>query len=169
MESLIATTPDIVGRDKILTLETSMRDYLEAHPDVPALDCPLKHHFAPGVYGREMLLPKGSLAVAKIHKHAHLTMIMQGHVSVATEDGVVDYHGPIVLSSKAGTKRVAYAHEDTIWVTIHLTQSQDLAVIEDEIIAKTYEEFDAFRLSLGVDTPLLNVVTGLRPLGVKEI
>lgn len=133
--------PKTVQRTQILALEASIRvrnaDYNLAEPD-----CPLKHHFAPGVYGREILLPKDSLVVGKIHKHAHLNMIMQGHVSVATEDGVHEYFGPTVLVSKPGTKRVVYAHEDTIWVTVHLTNSQDLAVIEDEIIAKTYDEYD---------------------------
>jgi hypothetical protein len=133
----------LVAREKIVTLETEMKEFNRVH-GLPEPDCPLTHHFAPGAYGREIFLPKDSLVVGKIYKHAHLNMIMQGHVSVATEDGVQVYHAPIVMVSKPGTKRVVYAHEDTIWVTVHLTQETDLAKIEDEIIAKTFAEYDAF-------------------------
>lgn len=137
----ISDVPKSVSRQHILTLEASMRAFNYEH-NLAEPECPLTHHFAPGVYGREILLPKDSLVVGKIHKHAHLNMIMKGHVSVATEDGVHEYKGPLVLVSLPGTKRVVYAHEDTVWVTVHLTNSQDLQVIEEEIIAKTYEEYD---------------------------
>ena len=135
------TTHSLVGREKIVRLEESMRAYIQDNGLEPA-ECPVTHHFAPGVYGREMLLPKDTVAVGKIHKHDHLVMIIKGHVSVATEDGVVEYHAPVVMSSKAGIKRVAYAHEDTIWVTIHVTNLTDLDEIEEYVIAKTYDEYD---------------------------
>lgn len=142
-------------REAILGIEAGLHEYNRAnHFDEP--DCPLTHHFAPGAYGREIFLPKDSLVVGKIHKHTHLNMIMKGKVSVATEDGVQTLVAPRVMVSQAGTKRVVYAHEDTIWVTVHLTTSQDLAQIEEEIIAKTYSEFDALQ---GVDVSnLLEVV-----------
>jgi hypothetical protein len=37
-----------------------------------------------------------------------------------------------------------YAHEDTVWVTVHLTNSTDLAEIEEEIIAKDFAELERF-------------------------
>lgn len=126
-------------RNKIMAFEHLLRDC-----EQPV--CPLIHTFAPGAYARQILLPKGSVVIGKIHKHAHLNMIMQGHVSVKTEDGTNDYFAPLVFTSKPGTKRVVYAHEDTIWVTVHLTDSQELAVIEDEIIAKTFDEYDKFAI-----------------------
>lgn len=133
--------PNTEIRTKIMTLEERINAY-NAENGLQTPDCPLRHHFAPGMYGREILLPKGVLVVGKIHKHAHLNMIMSGSVAVATEEGVHHYRGPVVLVSQAGTKRVVYALEDTIWVTVHLTNSQDLAVIEEEIIAKSYEDYD---------------------------
>lgn len=142
---LVKTIPQQVinleVRKKIITLEKAMREYnSENHLAEP--ECPLKHHFAPGMYGREILLPKDSLVVGKIHKHAHLNFIMSGHVSVATEDGVLDYYGPTILISSPGTKRVIYAHEDTVWCTVHCTNSQNLVEIEEEIIVKSYDEYD---------------------------
>lgn len=136
-----ALRPNTEIREKILTLEERINAYnAENGLAIPA--CPVLHHFAPGAYCRQIFIPKNNLIVGKIHKHAHLNMIMQGRVSVATEEGVKHYQAPMVLVSQAGTKRVVYTHEDTIWATVHLTDKTDLVEIEDEIIAKTYDDYD---------------------------
>jgi hypothetical protein len=107
---------------------------------LPQLDCPLKHHFAPGAYAREILLPKGSLVIGKIHKHAHINVVSKGRVSVMTEFGRMDIEAPCTFVSQVGTKRAVYAHEDTVWTTVHVTTETDLEKLEDEIIAKTYDD-----------------------------
>lgn len=129
-------------RAKIVLLEWMIHDLNAAH-GLAEPECPLIHAFAPGTYGRQIFIPKGTLVVGKIHKEAHLNFLMQGKVSVATEEGPVTYAAPLMMVSKAGTKRVVYAHEDTIWATVHRTEKIDLAEIEAEIIAPNYEEYDA--------------------------
>jgi hypothetical protein len=131
-------------RQVIVQLESNIRQYNQEH-QLAEPDCPLSHVFAPGAYARTIFIPKDTLLVGKIHKHAHLNMLMQGRVSVATEEGPIVLEAPRVMSSKAGTKRVVYTHTDTIWTTVHLTDSTDLEEIEEQIIAKTYEEFDALQ------------------------
>lgn len=102
--------------------------------------CPLKHSFADGVYVREIFIPKGTLLTGKIHRHSHPNFLMQGEVSVVTEGGGVQrLKAPLAMISKAGTKRVVYAHTDVVWITVHVTDETDLEKIEDEVIAKTYE------------------------------
>lgn len=107
--------------------------------------CPLTHRFADNVYAREILLPAGSIVIGKIHRYGHLNIITKGHVSVLTEDGVQELRGPLTFISKPGTKRVVYAHEDTVWTTLHgITPSEagDVKAVEDRIICKTYMEYD---------------------------
>lgn len=133
-------------RGKILSMEDWIRQIVAGGLDSP--ECPLTHHFAPGAYGREILLPKDSLVVGKIHKHAHLNMLMKGKVSVATEHGVAHLTAPMVFTSQPGTKRVVYAHEDSIWVTVHVTNQTDLDAIEEEMIAPSYAEYDRHVASL---------------------
>lgn len=137
---------DLSARAKIVQLEETIRAAVADPQEVHRL-CPLKHVFAPGgtckhVYAREIFIPAGMVVVGKIHKHAHLNMLMKGRVSVFTEKGREDFVGPLTMVSQAGTKRAVYAHEDTVWVTVHLTQSTDLAEIEEEIIAKDFEELE---------------------------
>lgn len=145
--------PSLEARAKIVALQEAMLGELaqagvDREQELARL-CPLKHVFAPGgdckhVYAREILLPAGLTIVGKIHKHAHLNMLMKGRVSVFTEKGREDFTGPLTMVSQAGTKRAVYAHEDTIWVTVHLTNSTDLEEIEAEIIAKDFAELERF-------------------------
>lgn len=104
--------------------------------------CPLKHSFVDGAYVREIFLPKGMFFVTKIHKKTHPYFIMKGKVSVFTEDGTVHLEGPFHGITKAGTKRLIYTHEDTIWITVHVTDKCNIAEIEKEVIAKTFEDVE---------------------------
>lgn len=106
---------------------------------------PLTHRFADNVYAREMFIPKDSVIVGKIHRYGHLNVITKGHVSVLTEFGVEELHGPCTFVSKPGTKRVVYAHEDTIWTTFHGTKHTDVEKVEEDIICKSFEEFDRLK------------------------
>ncbi len=105
------------------------------------IECPLNHHFAPGAYAREILLPAGSMVIGKIHKHSHINVISKGRVAVLTEAGRVDMQAPYTFVSEPGTKRVVYAYEDTVWTTIHVSTETDLAKLEDELIAPSYAEY----------------------------
>lgn len=114
----------------------ALQQYMQEQPD--QIQPPVLHHFAPGMYGREILLPAGSLVVGKIHKHAHLNIISMGRCRVVTEDGPLELEAPYTFVSKPGTKRVVLAHTDVVWTTCHVTESTDLEHIESEIIAESY-------------------------------
>lgn len=109
-------------------------------------ECPLKHEFADGIYVRTIFIPKGMVIVGKIHRHSHPNFLTKGEVTVVTESGGIErLKAPMRMISQAGTKRVVFTHEDTEWTTIHLNvdNEQNLEKIEEFVIAKTYEEFDA--------------------------
>ena len=132
----------ILARNKIMNLQSCLEVVAETDP----VDCPLVHHFAPGLYAREILLPKDSLVVGKIHKHSHVNNISKGSVIVYTEFGMEEYHAPCQFISKPGTKRAVYALEDTVWTTYHPTNETDLEIIEEQVIAKSFDEYEAFAL-----------------------
>lgn len=137
-------------RENILKVECGMKDMIasgELKDTLP--DCTLTHYFTPiddkygcCTYAREMFIPKGTLIIGKIHRHQHLNIISKGKVSVATEFGTKYLEAPCTFISEVGLKRAVVALEDTIWTTIHLTSKnseEDLAEIEDEVIAPSYE------------------------------
>jgi len=125
-----------VVEDQILSLDDSLKD-----DDIEKL-CPLVHSFGDGCYIRQIFMPKGTLIVSKIHKITHPYFVMTGKASVATESGVEVIKAPYQGITQAGTKRVLYIHEDMIWITVHVTKETDLKKIEEEIIAKDFNEYD---------------------------
>lgn len=127
-------------REKLYKLQAAIGD-------LPEIDCPLQHVFAPGVYARTIFIPKDGVLVGKIHKHKHLNILSQGVVLVMTESGGLEQLvGPLTMVSEPGTKRAVQALTDVVWTTIHLTSETDLDKIEDEVIAKSYAEYEQFVL-----------------------
>jgi hypothetical protein len=158
-------------REKILGIEKAMRKLpnilIGDSPEYLAV-CPLKHSFVDGAYVREIFLPKGMLFVTKIHKKTHPYFIMKGDVSVLTEEGVKRIKGPLQGITKAGTKRVIYTHEDTVWITVHVTNETDLAKIEDEVIAKTFDEIDKSIDIIGEDISEEKLLDFMAQVSKKE-
>jgi hypothetical protein len=106
-------------------------------------DCfPLKHTFAEGLYIREISVPAGQLVITKIHKFSHPVFLLKGDVSVVQEDGIKRIQAPCSFITPAGTKRICYTHEDTVWTTVHATKETDLDKIEEEVIAKDFQELN---------------------------
>jgi len=127
-------------REAILRLQDAI---ISEGRDVGPASCPVKHHFAPGSYGREMTLPAGLVVVGKIHKHAHINVISKGRVQVFTEqEGVLELAAPCTFVSSPGTKRVVQVLEETVWTTVHVTDKTDLAEIEREVIATDFMEVE---------------------------
>ena len=124
-----------------------VQENLENHPNGltgEALEKlnPLKHFFADGCYIREIFNPKGELLVTKIHKVSHPFFLMKGDMTILMEDGIKRIKAPHYGITPAGTKRIIYCHEDCIFVTVHATKLTDIAKIEEEVIAKDFDEFD---------------------------
>jgi hypothetical protein len=127
----IVSRESVPIRQQIMNLE----EFMKAMPPEEIIDLPVAHHFSHGI-------PKGCVIVGKIHKHANLNIISKGDITVMTEDGPRRVTAPCTIVSPPGVKRVGYAHEDTVWTCIHGTHLTDLDAIEDEFIAKSFEELE---------------------------
>jgi len=133
---------DLSVRDEIFrkvdALETSINE-------LPAVEIPVTHHFSKNVYAREIFIPKGTVLTGKIHKYANLNIMSQGEMSVLMEDGTVQrIKAPFTVVSPPGTRRVAYAHENTVWTTIHGTDETDVDAIETQFVAQTGDAYKLF-------------------------
>jgi hypothetical protein len=133
MSNLARIEPPATELEKVYRLEKE----IEALPQVM---CPVWHHFAPGLYARKMLIPKGTVLTGAVHKTEHLCII-SGDISVSTDDGmkrITDAHA--ILSSKPGAKRAGFTHEDTYWTTVHATDETDLDRLVEELTTSTNQE-----------------------------
>ena len=108
-----------------------------------ALNIVAKHYFANGFYAREMTMPKGCALVGKIHKSEHLCIVSKGAVDIASEERTERISAPYTYVSKPGAKRAIYAHEDTVWTTVHMSDEIDVEKLEDELIAESYLQLES--------------------------
>ena len=135
---------------RMLEIESALGDLPSAKFGDDA--CPLKHIFTDGLYIREMTGLKGRIVVTKIHKTTHPFFVLKGDVSILTEKGEERIKAPYFGITQAGTKRIGYFHEDTIWITVHATEETDLEKIEDIVIAETYEDLPVhIKKRLGIE------------------
>ena len=101
---------------------------------------PTKHTFSGGCYIREIYNPANMLLVTKIHKVDHPYFLMSGKMSILTEDGVIEVEAPHHGVTKAGTKRVIYTHDPCKFVTVHATNKTTPEEVEEEVIAKSFND-----------------------------
>jgi len=151
-EQLVETTNDIkerksaTFREAILSFESEfLKQPSAVTGKVLNKLCPVKHTFVDGAYIREIFMPKGTLLTSKIHKVLHPYFVMQGKCSVITEEGIFEIVAPYHGLTKPATKRLLQIHEDTIWITVHVTKERDLEKIEKQIIAETFKEALAYK------------------------
>lgn len=112
--------------------------------EMPQVEIPLQHFFAQGVYARQGVIKKGTLLIGAIKKISHINIITSGDISIFTEQGEQRITGPATMVSAPGTKRVGYAHEDTVWTTIIGTDQTEVEKVEEQVLAKTYDDYLAY-------------------------
>lgn len=134
-----------LSRDELRNFLANVEREMKERPQV---EVPLKHTFSPGCYCREVVLKKGTLAMGKIHKFPCLTIIASGEVTVLSIDGPMRVKAPFTFVSSPGAKRLVYAHEETVWVTVQGTDETDIAKIEEIFIAKDYDEIPGIEIDV---------------------
>lgn len=144
MSEIANKSYDVQMHDKITLLEKEITAS-------GAIELPVKNHFSKGVYARELFIPKGTVLTGEVHKYTNLNIMSQGELSVLTENGIERIKAPFTIVSPPGTKRVAYAHEDTIWTTIHGTDEIDVEKIKLEFIAENFEQYLEFCETLKIE------------------
>lgn len=97
-------------------------------------ECEIVHRFTPGLYSRSCLIPAGALVTSKIHLTRHQFVVLTGDISVFTSEGVQRITAPYHGITEPGTRRVLFAHADTVWTTFHATAKTTPEEVEAEVI-----------------------------------
>ena len=118
---------DIIPREAIDRLQDAMSQ-------LPQATLNTRHWFADGMYCREMDWPAGVTIVGKVHKREHLFILLKGEATFSTDEGMVRVKAPHVIVGRPQSKRIGYAHEDSVCLNVHRTDSRDIDAIEIELI-----------------------------------
>lgn len=103
---------------------------------LPQVECPVTHHFGPGVYIREAFLPAGTYVMGHAHKCEHMNMMIKGKMAVIVNGEAKVIEGPYIFTGQPGRK-LAYILEDTVFQNIYGTDETDPSVIEDMYVDKS--------------------------------
>ncbi len=108
---------------------------------------PLKHSFADQLYIRQMEMKKGTMVIGAIHNHKHVWFLLTGKLSIYSNDKLEDYVAPCYVISEPGTKRLIYAHEQSIFVNVHKNPSntENIEELEKEIVSFTEKDFKNYK------------------------
>lgn len=110
--------PTETVRAKVEKLEESMLN-------LPQVHCPIRHHFSPGVYAREITIPKDTVLIGVVHKRDNLVVLSAGKLRLVTAEGFTDICAPHTMLCKAGSKNAAVALEDAVWTNFFATEETD--------------------------------------------
>ena len=105
-----------------------------------------KHSFADGVYIREMKMKKGQIGFSAIHKHSYGFFLLSGVLASSKEDGVEEFIAPCYIISPQGAKRIVYAAEDCVIVTVHAnpTNTQDLDELAKINVVFDWDDYEEY-------------------------
>lgn len=101
---------------------------------MPQVELETEHFFSPGMYLRRVYRPAGTLIVGKVHKKPHFFLCAKGEIIAWTESGMRKLQAGDVVECQPGTKRITLATQDSIGVTVHMTDKTDLDEIEIELV-----------------------------------
>lgn len=138
------------GLDPRATLRRRIYDLEAELLELPQKECPVVHHYAPGIYVREMRIPPFTVLTGAVHKTEHLAMLIQGRIEVLTEDGLQVLEAPCTILSRPGIKRVGRTFEEgATWSTIHTNPDdcRDMDVIVERLCTTPNSELLGNRLA----------------------
>ena len=114
----------------------------------PQTEMPLEHKFAPGVYVREIFMPKDTFVIGHEHKTEHFNVVLSGRAKVLVDGKCVQLiEAPAVFISKPGVRKVLRIYEDMRWMTIHPNpeDEQRIDVLEDVLVVQSQSFKDYHR------------------------
>lgn len=120
-------------RERVHVLETALND-------MPQAECPVRHHFAPGMYAREITIPQGVVLVGAVHKTDNLVVLSKGKLQLVTEEGTTIIEAPHTLMCKAGAKNAALALEESVWTNFFPTTETDPDKLVELLTESTADE-----------------------------
>lgn len=134
---MLTASTDLTPSEKVEVLESHMLDH-------PQVDCPVVHHFGPGIYIREVHMPKGTLALGHAQRFEHLNIMLKGKVAMPSPDGGLKIiEAPAIYVGQPGRK-FGLVLEDVVWQNVYATDETDIDKLESMFLDKssTWKEQD---------------------------
>jgi hypothetical protein len=109
-------------------------------------ELPTLHHFAGGMYCREMHVPADTMIVGKVHKSEHFFMLLAGEMTLICDGFRQRVAAPFISVSQPGMKRAGYAHSECVCANVHCVGDvRDMEAVEALLVEQDpTARFDAY-------------------------
>lgn len=105
--------------------------------ELPQVPMNVVHKFGPGVYMRELHLPQGTTVIGHHQNFHHVNIFLKGKITFFNDEGkAVELVAPMTFVGKPGRK-IAYVHEDSIWMNVYATNETDVEKLESHFLTKS--------------------------------
>jgi len=125
---LMVNTGDLEGKSYDDILDQVEKSIIDSNSRI---NLPVIHELTPGLYSRELFVPKNTVLTTKKHKQTQQYILVKGSMIIITGEEVVKVDAPFHGVTTPGTVRLAIALEDSIWTTFH-----PVDIIEDKQYSK---------------------------------
>jgi hypothetical protein len=101
-------------------------------------ECPVVHHFGPGVYVREVTIPAGALAMGHKQRFEVLNIVLKGSVAIIDDGSVKVISAPTIFVGKPGRK-LGYCIEECVWQNVYANpdNERDIETLEERYLDKS--------------------------------
>ena len=124
-------------KDELQSLPADLELTEAAMLEHPQIECPVQHHFGPGIYIREVMMPAGVLVMGHHHKGPCMNVLVQGSMLIIDPEGEPrQIDAPLTFTTGPGRK-VAYMLSDVVFQNIFATEETDVDVLEELLIEKS--------------------------------
>jgi hypothetical protein len=138
---------------------------------MPQVDCPVVHHFGPGIYVREVTIPTGAIAMGHAQRSEHLNIVLKGAVAILDGGEWRTVTAPAIFVGKPGRK-FGYCIDECVWQNIFANpdNERDIATLEDRYfdkseVAAKFQELLTFELSKEHDEDRADFAAMLEEIG----
>jgi hypothetical protein len=109
--------------------------------DYPQVEMTVTHYQIDGVYVRSLFIPKDVILTGRIHNKESIAILAQGTIKVCNGLETKTLTAPHIMIDQPGVKRIGYALEDCVFITVHRTDESEIERIEDELTSLTLDDY----------------------------
>lgn len=147
MTDLVSTSVDLAASAMRGLMSNGIQHAERTMLAMEQADCPVVHHFGPGIYVRELHMKAGIFAIGHRQRFQHINILIKGRVLMLQNDGsTVEVSAPMTFVGEPGRK-MGYVLEDVIWQNVYATEVRDVPTLERMFLDKSmeWEEADLLR------------------------
>tara|TARA_R110000868_G_scaffold143298_1_gene361344 strand:- start:4152 stop:4487 length:336 start_codon:yes stop_codon:yes gene_type:complete len=96
----------------------------------------ISHHFAGGVYAKELVIPAGFWLKSHRHVYDHISVLASGTVRLTIRGETHEMVGPRTIIVPAWADHEIEAVTTAVWLCIHATSAADPDTVDETLIAR---------------------------------